>query len=235
MGNTHVIALFFSLLAGCAIETQSMGSGNGLTGTGPDGGVATSPDGGGSEVIVDGLSCTPATEEVDCPETSCDPRTLHCSTYRRGTRAACTTCVSDSDCEDEGHRCVPMFFGPDRFPDSHTGFCLEIAELEGPDGYDCDRPYVTVLHDLESLSGVKPDSYCGVQEAMTTCFAVSAFQMEEACPDGTDAECPRGGLCRSVGNDANAMNICTFECTANDECPRFRGERTDCGEYYCDP
>ncbi len=235
MGKVQVIAVFFSLVAACAFETQSIGSGNGgLEGSGGSSGTTGGAVGlggqGGGEPIVDGIPCTPATEAEDCPDTSCDPGTLECSTFRIGTRGACETCVSDSDCDDEDFRCVQMYYGPSLFPDANTGFCLEIAELDGPGDYDCDRPYVSVLPERPSRSNEgELHAYCGVNEALTTCFAVRAFDMRAPCPDGT--ECPVGGLCRTLGNGNNASPICTFECTVDRECPRVGGTNGTCGDY----
>lgn len=120
------------------------------------------------------------------------------------------------------HRCVPMNYMGSPFPDTETGFCLEIAVRNsggpGPD-FDCRSPYPTPLSDRVSLSGAAPDTYCGVREEKTTCPAVIALDENQACPGQSDDECPEGGLCRNIliSRDRREWR-CTYECTTAKQC-----------------
>jgi hypothetical protein len=124
-----------------------------------------------------------------------------------------------------------MSYDGKRFPDDKTGFCLQIAVPESGDDYGCDEPFETVLVDRPSLSFGLTQSYCGIREDLTTCYAVRAFENQEQCPDGTDEECPEGGVCHTFGTGSKALNCCTFECTDDDECPWLEGSPTTCGGF----
>lgn len=206
-----------------------------------DGGLDPStPDAGDPVDPVEPVSCTPATEADDCPGTSCDPRTMQCSTYKLASRPGCWTCVSDSDCERPDHRCVGMDYQGSRFPDNNTGFCMQVAVPlpgEGPldwddaDDANCAAPFMIVLVDRPSLSGGDVQSYCGIQEDFTTCYAVRSFQNQEACPGGRDDECPAGAFCRIFGDGNKGVNCCTYECTLAEQCVGLDGEPATCGGY----
>jgi len=190
------------------------------------------------DVVVAPRACTPSTQAHDCPGTSCDPATLQCSTFKLASRPRCWTCVSDSDCGEPDHRCVEMDYNGDRFPDELTGFCMRVAQFV-PEyeagGYeledDCEEPFETLLVDRPSLSGGSLDSYCGIREDLTTCYALRSFQNQEACPGGRDDECPDGGICRRFGTGSKGVYCCTFECTEDDECPAPDGAEASCGGY----
>ncbi|MBT8206779.1 MAG: hypothetical protein KJO18_00780 [Acidimicrobiia bacterium] len=136
-----------------------------------------------------------------------------------------------------------MFYAGDRFPDEKRGFCLPVAvvELELDDGIyeldedsdvgDCESPFRAILVRRRSLSDGPTDSYCGVNEARTTCFALRAFQNEEECPGGRDDECPAGGLCRTFTHNGRAVNCCTYECTTDLQCAGIWGEPSQCTGY----
>jgi hypothetical protein len=145
-----------------------------------------------------------------------------------GSRDVCQTCVADSECGVDGipsdeYRCVPMFYPepPTRFPDSDTGFCLKIV---GPGG--CEQPYAITISDRSSVSDPTLRSYCGINEALATCSAVRALELNETCPSGSDAECPVGGLCRDVGGLANR---CTYRCNTFVECKEAPAPGSTCG------
>ena len=157
------------------------------------------------------VDCTPETEASTCPDgDSCNPITNACSGIQPGTRANCQLCVSDRDCGEVGNRCVPMTYDGEPFPDDRTGFCLKTTQG------GCDQPYSTTLFNRPSLSGPPVDDYCGINEALATCPAVRALELNLLCNEGTDDECPQpSGLCRQVGN---LMNRCTFHCSDLVEC-----------------
>ncbi len=238
MGRLGIVLAFLTLSMGCAFEAQSVGlanndaQGNGGTGGLGAGGV------GGTGSVVEQPPCTPATERTDCPGTSCNPATMRCSLFKLASRPACWTCVSDTDCEAPDHRCVAMRHSGEPFPDDKTGFCLQVATGELDDGvYEFDEtspcvpPFMTPIVERESLSGGQLQSYCGIQEDLTTCYAVRAFANQEPCPNGGDEECPLGGICQVFGNGANAANWCTFECTADEQCPRLESGPALCGDF----
>ena len=138
-----------------------------------------------------------------------------------------------------------MYFDGARFPDEKHGFCLEVAklEVERDDGFyelddvgesNCDKPFRTVLVKRPSLSGLPTNSYCGIREDLTTCFAVRAFQNREACPSGEDAECPLGAVCRTFDVQGQMLDCCTYECSADRQCAPVDGSATTCKEYCGD-
>jgi len=253
------MAIFLLLLlqsSGCMFETRSIDPADlglegsaGASGAGPeaDGGVGGAGGldgvGGSGSVIVEQPECTPGTEKTDCPGTSCDPATMRCSTFKLASRGACWTCVSDTDCDAPNHRCVEMNHEGDRFPDDKRGFCLQVADVEleldngvyelddDNDVGDCASPFQNILIMRPSLSGGPTDSYCGINEASTTCFALRAFQNQEECPGGRDDECPAGGLCRTFKHNGKAVNCCTYECTADLQCPWIEGVPNQCTGY----
>lgn len=227
-------------------ETRSVDRGNsglegdaGTSGAGPGAtgglGGAGGIDGAGGlgSVTVEQPECTPETEKTVCPGTSCDPATMRCSTFKLASRDACWTCVSDNDCEAPNHRCVEMYYDGRRFPDEKQGFCLRVAVLEQtePDLYDCDRPFETVLPERRSLSGPPTHSYCGLRENLTTCYALRAFENQEQCPDGSDEECPAGGICRTFVHGGGEVHCCTYACTVDEECPTVDYNPGSCGGY----
>jgi hypothetical protein len=126
-----------------------------------------------------------------------------------------------------------MYFGGERFPDEKHGFCLRVVVLEqtAPGVGDCEEPFETVLPERPSLSGPPTDSYCGLREDLTTCYALRAFENQEQCPDGSDDECPAGGICRTFVHWGAEVSCCTYECTDADECPMVDYEPASCGGY----
>lgn len=219
--------------AGTAGGSGSTGTGGsaGSAGAGGVGGVGAAGGGAGTGGAPE---CTPENEASDCDHTSCDPATLTCGPFSRGTRNECETCVSDSDCRRYLHRCVEMEFQGERYPDDRTGYCLPPAVLEFPGTpYRCDdaAPYTTVIEDRPSLSGGS-GTFCSIREDLTTCDAVRAQQAEVACPDGRDDSCPSGGLCR-YRQDWKGVSayLCTYACTDSAECIDFRGDPLSCGGY----
>jgi len=237
--------LLLSLSSGCAFETHTVALGGAFDGDGGAGGAgaagvggAGGADGIGGGLIVEQPECTPATERTDCPGTSCDPATMRCSLFKLASRPACWTCASDTDCVEPDQRCVVMYHDGDRFPDEETGFCLQVAIVEYDNGvyeFDeastCAPPFMTPIVDRESLSGGRTQSYCGIREDLTTCYAVRAYANQEPCPIGLDEECPEGGICRTFGSGVNAANWCTYECTADGQCPSLGNQPTYCGGF----
>ncbi|MFW2389460.1 MAG: hypothetical protein ACN4G0_14060 [Polyangiales bacterium] len=244
MGKRFLVLLSFLVMASCVVEVQSVGPGRSLDGgVGGDGGSAGSggtagsgglAGSGGTGGNVTGLECTVGTEDADCNGASCNPVTLECTEFRDWERRTCETCVSDANCWNSGHRCVPMFFDGERFPDDHTGFCLPEARRELPGApYHCDgeEPYATVLYERVSMSGAESLAYCGVREDFTTCYAVLAQLAELECAEGSDDGCPAGGLCRYTNDNGKWDFRCTYACTSSSECRNTQGWELSCGGY----
>jgi hypothetical protein len=185
----------------------------------------------------DGLcvDCTPETESQTCPGAkSCNPDTHQCTDTDVGSRQVCETCVADSECGVDGvpseeHRCVPMYYQGDPFPDQQTGFCLKTFSPGG-----CVQPYAIRISDRESLSDPQTGSYCGIVEVLATCPAVRALDRNDSCLEDTD--CPASGLCRSVGG---LPLRCTYRCTDETQCDEPPNPGSTCGssgsggDAYC--
>ncbi|MFW2388830.1 MAG: hypothetical protein ACN4G0_10865 [Polyangiales bacterium] len=165
------------------------------------------------------VDCTPETETETCagPRT-CNPATRECTEIFVGSLDVCDECVSDSQCgEDfqasEAHRCVPMYYPnmDTRFPSDQVGFCLKTTEG------GCLQPYSITLPNRASLTDPDTvDDYCGVNENLATCPAVSALVNNQTCDTGSDEQCPQpSGLCRQVGD---LENRCTYLCSDPVEC-----------------
>lgn len=187
----------------------------------------------GTETVIE-PACTPATERSTCPGTSCDPMTLTCTNMQLSSRGTCETCFADTNCADSNHRCVWMTHQGEPFPDERLGFCLPLVEPVIDVASDaCPSPFSVLLTNRESPSGGKLQPYCGIQEKLTTCFAVLAFHNRELCPSGRDEECPEGGVCRPLSANGNKTEFaCTYACTEDAECSNAVTKVTCSG--YCD-
>ncbi len=131
-----------------------------------------------------------------------------CSMYGT-TQRACDPCDTDANCGGANDYCVPMqYMGAD-----HGAYCLTDANDAG----SCDQPFLSVIDGRPTLSGRTGGRYCGINETVTTCEAVRGLLDDAACPDGTDSECPEGGLCRNL--NGVSPNHCTYRCSgAASEC-----------------
>jgi hypothetical protein len=173
-------------------------------------------------------------EEDDCNGDSCNPRTFTCTDTEVGSVATCEECVSDSECGEEGNRCVAMTYQGDPYPDVLTGFCLKTFTVGDP----CQQPYFVPLVGRGSLSGPPAANYCGIDEANVACPAVLALLHNVQCPTGEDADCPESGLCRDF-KDGVAENRCTYLCGDAVECKEPPVAGSTCGssgaggEPYC--
>jgi len=215
--------------------STGMGGASGASGSGGAAGVGGSGGAvGGTGGSVTGSSCTVATQAEDCDGKSCNPVTFVCSEFGPDEQGTCDTCVSDDNCWGSDHRCVPMYFDDERFPNGYTGFCLPKAVQDFVDGpYRCngEEPYVAVLSDRVSMSGVEAAAYCGVDEDLTTCDAVHAQLKEDPCTAGSDDDCPVGGICRYTQDNGKWADRCTYACTSDSECRNSQGWTLNCGGY----
>lgn len=158
------------------------------------------------------VRCTPDTEADDCDGTSCNPDTFTCTETLVGSVGTCQECVADSECGEDGNRCVAMEYQGIAYPDEKTGFCLKTFGTGDP----CVQPYVVPLVGRESLSGLPIADYCGIDEAKVTCPAVLALLNNVGCPSGD--ECPTGGLCRDFAGGV-FEDRCTYLCELPAQCP----------------
>ena len=169
------------------------------------------------------VQCTVAKEAV-CSGKSCNPANSQCTNVATGSVSVCAPCASDSECiggnkADPDRRCVPMKFKGAPRP---GGFCLQRVVKS------CAQPYEIPL-DVPSLSGAPSEQYCGIDQSATRCEAVLDLVAGLACSDGLDSSCGcvrgkdgkcleagQGGLCRTVGVNANR---CTYSCGTATDCP----------------
>jgi hypothetical protein len=98
-------------------------------------------------------------------------------------------------------------------PHGTGGYCLQRASTVA----SCTRPYSTGF-DAVSLSGAAVETYCGINQSITTCeslldlFAVTPCSVDASCGGGT------GGLCRQIGAGSNPPLTCTISCGSHSEC-----------------
>lgn len=133
---------------------------------------------------------------------TCDLLAGRCVTLTN--RQNCETCSNDLQCAS-GLRCIRMEY-PTGTP-RDTGHCLAIASPS------CPEQHFAQPIDRSSINGI-PGTYCGVNEALTTCEAVLALETNEECT--SDAECPESGLCRTVGVLPGMR--CTYRCSSATQC-----------------
>jgi hypothetical protein len=163
------------------------------------------------------VQCT-AADETACGANSCNPTTSTCTTTPRTTVATCHACVADSECMTAMDRCVPMqFMGA-----SHGSYCLH------PLSAGCARPFTVITSARASTSGAPAATYCGVDETVTTCEAVTALLTDTTCT--VPADCGATGIddgrCATVSGLAGR---CTYSCAAAAQCP----SGFTCGGGYC--
>lgn len=149
--------------------------------------------------------CVPCDEPCVRTYLICDEATDECMPVgiRAGMQEVCEPCVLDSDCARDLD-CVELSFEGA----SRGGRCLSRTTRA------CRRPLAFVLSDRVTVSGRESADYCGLNEELTTCEAIAALQEGIACE--TDADCPRAGVCRMVGELGSS---CTYECASSEECP----------------
>src|SRR5512133_2336424 len=158
------------------------------------------------------VQCT-AANETACGANSCNPKTSACTATPRGSVDICRACLADSECiggniASSTARCVPMTFKGAAH--GAGGYCLQRT------GAGCSQPYSVSVSAI-SLSGAVSESYCGVNQAATTCEAVLDLVAAKTC--AVDSECggDRGGLCKPISIVAPA-NRCTIPCISAAEC-----------------
>src|SRR5690606_11353238 len=165
------------------------------------------------------VECTVAEDDRDsetdaCGTGVCLPETQTCDDgVSQGATGTCRACVADNQCATD-HDCVPMNFkGVDR-----GGYCLK------NNANGCERPYVIDIAGETTLSGVSGETYCGINETLTTSEAVRALLADDTCSN--NSECPEGGLCRKVGS---LSGRCTYECSGSVQCDESPNPGSTCG------
>src|SRR5690606_32400921 len=172
------------------------------------------------KAVCDAGECVECTQDDSnaCGESPCNPLTRLCSEF--GTdRRPCESCDTDANCASPNHFCVPMQYdGADRA----GGYCLKERLVAG----DCTEPTTVLAADRTTLSGETGKAYCTINETLATCEAVRALLDNQTCPNGTDDECPEGGLCRQVGD---LLNRCTYACDVAANCTITPNPGSTCG------
>jgi hypothetical protein len=163
------------------------------------------------------IECT-VDDESACNGNSCDPATNTCTQTPTDQTETCMPCKADSECVAD-HRCVQMEFDGTQLAD---GYCLKIATT------GCGRPY-TGLIERESISGASSETYCGVDESVTTCQAVLDLLGDKSCSSDSDCGLPQqnDGRCESVNF---VPDRCTYSCSADADCVSGRS----CGSLPAD-
>lgn len=168
--------------------------------------------------------CVECTADEPCVDGSqtCDLEVGACVDVTPDTLVDCLPCTNDRQCKDD-RKCVPLEF--EGAPRGH--YCLRPLVM----GVGCAEPYTVDLVARSTINGAATNTYCGIDEALTTCEAVRAMQEFERCPDTT---CPDGGLCRQVGTLGG--DRCTIPCAAADQClPGSNAETCGGGDDTSDP
>lgn len=151
---------------------------------------------------------------------SCNPKTHDCTETPTASRKTCESCVADSECgtnegkPDPNSRCVPMSFQGAAY--GEAGYCLQTAASAGTSG--CPAPF-TVPQTAASLSGAASQTYCGINQQVTTCEALLDLFGSKSCEADADCGAGRGGLCRTVGTNPHR---CTIACSETTECTSTR-------------
>jgi hypothetical protein len=149
------------------------------------------------------IECTVGDESA-CNGNSCDPATNTCTGTQIASVETCMPCKADSECM-ANHRCVPMEFDGTQLAD---GYCLQEKPNNG-----CPDPYKEDIT-RSTLSGLSAATYCGVNEALTTCTAVLHENQGMSC--GTDDQCGINQL--NDGKCVLPFGRCTYPCEDDGEC-----------------
>lgn len=163
------------------------------------------------------VRCTAATEASMCGGNSCRVSTGECTLTPIGTVPTCGTCRADSQCSDPDARCVAMNYQGGAI----GAFCLRRTAA------GCLPPYSTVIVG-SSDSGGPSESFCGLDESVTSCEAVRTLLAGGGCTGGPLCT-NHGGRCETVGTVANQ---CTYSCSSASDCPTT-GPGSTCGAGYC--
>jgi hypothetical protein len=158
------------------------------------------------EVVGACVGCTIDSEAAQCAGKSCNPATKACTQTALKSVDECHKCTADSECLDANHRCVAMNYQGT----ARGGYCLRRQSAV------CTRPYGTETT-RGSLSGAPIETYCGVDELVTSCEAVLALLMDKGCPSGQASQCEApGAICGTVGGFPQR---CSYGCEASRSCP----------------
>ncbi len=166
-------------------------------------GIAGKPACGPDGICVE---CT-TDNETGCDGKICEPGANVCSeTVAQDSAENCEPCVADSECKDD-HKCVPMLYQDA----AHGSYCLK---LRGP---GCVEPFRVEL-DRTSLNSSQDETFCGVNEDLTTCEALLAYNSEcdedgKCIIDDVEVEVA-GAICRAIA----VPTRCTYYCSNATQC-----------------
>ncbi|HEX5659637.1 MAG TPA: hypothetical protein VFX59_20715 [Polyangiales bacterium] len=149
------------------------------------------------------VQCRPDTETSDCKDgTACNPKTLTCTKRQRNSVSTCNACDSDTECVTD-HRCIPMTFGAEK--QDLGGFCLKRAST------GCPRMYLRKIA-RASTNGIAAETYCSIDEAVSSCGALAAFGT--SCTNDESCGAP-GARCESING---SLNLCSYSCQITADC-----------------
>ena len=145
------------------------------------------------------VACS-ASNDSACGGNPCNPATGTCSAFGTASAATCEPCDTDANCSVANQRCIELMFGGS----VRGGYCL--LENTG----SCPAPFQVGIT-RASLSGAAAATYCGINEALTTCEAVQLRDQPCAACQSVD-----GARCETLV--ATGMAACTYSCSTASEC-----------------
>jgi hypothetical protein len=179
------------------------------------------------------VQCTGETEDEDCTDKSCKQSTGTCTNTDQGSRTACQSCETDSEC-NANRKCVQQILD-----DSPIGwFCLPEQTVLGCASEDnpAAQPFSVLVESalsIDSQGNEQQANYCAPAK---TCRAVTDAIANVDCEtEGSfdDALCGiaslEEGVCLQV---SAAMGTCSYGCAADHECPQ---NKPLCSSNRCVP
>jgi hypothetical protein len=152
------------------------------------------------------VECTLDSEGESCRGTSCRLSDHTCTETPTGSRATCTSCEADSECEMGGRCARQTFMGRELGP-----FCFLTAGPGCGDTMPARRPYSSAV-ELTSIDGVAGE----LCMPPTTCLALDHTRdlvctRDDECgePDLADGLCPASGP---------GMGLCSYSCAGGVDC-----------------
>jgi len=159
--------------------------------------------------------CTNSAEDcaytASCGTIAIDGGATGGSSGTSGSLGVCHACAADGDCASgtraNSVRCVPMNFKGT----FHGYYCMTRSSVGS-----CSQPY-TSLFSASSISGAAAESYCGIDQNLTTCEAVVDLSAQKSCTRANNCGSGSGdGLCQTL--TAAPGLRCTIPCTTSPQC-----------------
>lgn len=169
--------------------------------------------------------CVACLDASHCGGDACKPDGT-CSDF--GTDlTACEGCDTDANCA-AGHVCVEMVFPPSGGA-SNGWFCQPSSS--GACG-EATRPYSLLVAGMTTADGASTD-VCTL--ATTTCQGLADHAEPKICTLNDECGVPgqTDGLCKLFGTLGVDPFLCTYPCTANEQCPAGLTCILGAGFNYC--